>query len=200
MPSMNDIRFHIRSIKQTRQITNAMYLVSASRMRKALKRIEQNREYFYRALDTMKDIRMHTHVTSHPYLTHREGGNKIAYIVIAGDRGLAGSYNHDVLMLAEQAMRGKNIARVFPIGNMAASYFLRTGLHVNTNFTHIVEEPSVNTARRMVTILMSLYDEGIIDELHVIYTRFENSLLQKPVDVKLLPVELSRLSNGQGRA
>ena len=188
---MNDIRFHIKSIKQTRQITNAMYLVSASRMRKALKRIEQNRAYFYRALDTMKDIRMHTHVTSHPYLIHREGGNKIVYIVIAGDKGLAGSYNHDVLALADESMKGKNVTRVFPIGNMAAAHFQRKGMRVNTNFTHIVEEPSVNTARRMVMILMSMYDEGIIDELHVVYTRFENSLLQKPMDVKLLPVELS---------
>ena len=90
MPNMSDIRFHIKSVKQTRQITNAMHMVSAARMRRALDGIQKNRAYFNRALDAIVDIRTHTGDITHPYITHREG-KKVGYIVVAGEKGLSGA-------------------------------------------------------------------------------------------------------------
>ena len=104
MANMSDIRFHIKSVKQTRQITNAMHMVSAARMRRALDGISRNRAYFNRALDAIVDVRSHTGDVSHPYITHRPG-NKAAYIVVAGEKGLSGSYNHAVLALADELIR-----------------------------------------------------------------------------------------------
>ncbi len=77
MPNMSDIRFHIKSVKQTRQITNAMHMVSAARMRRALDGIQKNRAYFNRALDAIVDIRTHTGDITHPYITHREGKRSV---------------------------------------------------------------------------------------------------------------------------
>jgi F-type H+-transporting ATPase subunit gamma len=191
MPNISDIRYHIKSIRQTRQITNAMYLVSTARKRKAIKRIEQNRAYFYRAIDTMKDIREHTSGIDHPYLTHRKDGAKMAYIVIAGDKGLSGSYNHDILKLAEHAMEGKNVTHIFTVGDMATLYFRRIGKNVNERFENIMADPSINTSRDIVAMLMRLYDQQAIDEVHVVYTRFINSVVRRPKDFKLLPIELS---------
>lgn len=191
MPSMSDIRFHIKSVKQTRQITNAMHLVSAARMRRALRGIEQNKLYFYRAVDAMQDILSHAVDTTHPYIKMREDAKKVAYIVVAGEKGLSGSYNHDVLSLADKSMAGRDVAFVYTVGNIATAYFTRRGVTVNENFAHIAEDPTVNTARRMVTLLLEMYDKGEIDEVRIVFTRFVNSLVHEPTDTKLLPLELS---------
>ncbi|NLT58893.1 MAG: ATP synthase F1 subunit gamma [Clostridiales bacterium] len=191
MSTISDIRYHIKSIHQTRQITSAMHLISAARMQKAIRRIEQNRAYFYRALDTMKYIRGHTGPTNHPYLTRREPGNKMAYIVIAGDRGLAGSYNHDLLALAQQAMQDQNVTHIFTVGDIATAHFERAGQTVNARFENMLADLSINTARAIVALIMQLYDAQEIDELHVIYMKFVNAALQKPKDFKLLPIELA---------
>ena len=191
MPSMSDIRFHIKSVKQTRQITNAMHLVSAARMRRALRGIEQNKLYFYRAVDVMQDILAHSGDTTHPYIQMREDAKKAAYIVVAGEKGLSGSYNHDVLALADKSMASRSVVQVFTVGNVAAQHFMRRGVTVNESFSHIAEDPSVNTARRIVTILMEMYDKGEIDEVRIVYTHFVNSLVHEPTDRKLLPLELA---------
>ncbi len=188
MANISDIRFHISSIKQTRQITNAMYLISASRMRKAMGGIEQNRAYFSRALDIMRDIREHTDF-QHPYLTHR-AGDKTAFVIIAGEKGLSGSYNRDILTFAEQRIRESNATFLYTVGNMATNYFRRRSKEVHENFAHIAEEPGIDTTRRMVTNIMELYDAGKIDELRVIYTHFINPILHRPREMKLLPILL----------
>jgi len=191
MASISDIRFHIKSINQTRQITNAMYLVSASRMRKAIKRIEQNSAYYYKALDTMLDIRAHTGEVEHPYLVHRPGQPKMGYIIIAGDKGLAGSYNHDILAFAEETLKGKNVTQIITVGDVATRYFKCTGREVNARFENMMTDLSVDTSRALMALIKQLYDQRVIDEVHIIYMRFINSARQKPKDFKLLPIELA---------
>ena len=195
MPNVNDLRGRIGGIRQTRKITNAMYLISTSRMRRALEGIERNKEYFYGALATMLDIRANAK-TDHPYLVHR-GGKRTAYIVIAGEKGLSGSYSHDVLSLADKSMEGRTVSHVFTVGNMAAAHFRRRGLFINENFAHIGEDPTINTSRRMVSVIMDLYDSGEIDELRLVYTRFVNTLTYHPTDMKMLPLELDALLAGR---
>lgn len=195
MPSLSDIRAHIQSIQQTKKITNAMYLISSSRMNKTMKYIDQNRDYFYRALTIMEQIRSTTDL-NHPYLVHRKGknNNKTAYIVIASEKGLSGSYNHDILKYADNSMTKKNVEYIFTVGGYAASYFKRMGREVNENFVHIGQAPSINTARRLTHIIMDLYDHEKIDELRIVYTRFENALNQSPCEVEVLPIELNSLN------
>lgn len=197
MPSMSDIRFHIRSVKQTRQITNAMRLVSAARMRRALEGIRKNQAYFIRALDVITDIRAHTGEVEHPYITRRPG-DRAAYIVIAGDRGLSGAYNHDALALADQSMRNRNVEKLFTIGSVATLHFLRRGITPDVRFEHLAERPRLEEARRLADILIEMYDENEIDEVHVLYTRFVNTLVFHARDQKLLPVELGDFKRPEG--
>lgn len=191
MASTRDIRMHMRSVEQTRKITNAMHLVSTSRMRKAMQGIERNREYFLRAVESMRNIRARTQLR-HPYLEHRTGpdSDKTLYIVIAGERGLSGSYNHDVLCVADAGIAAHSATHIFTVGSYAAAHFRRQGKEVNENFLHIAEDPTINTARRMARNIMALYDAGEIDELRLVYTRFINTLHYEPVDIELLPIEL----------
>ena len=190
MPNMSDIRFHIKSVKQTRQITNAMHMVSAARMRRALDGIQKNRAYFYRALDIIADIRSHTGDITHPYITHRQG-NKVAYIVVAGEKGLSGSYNHAVLALADRLMESQNVVTLYTIGSVASFHYLRRGAKPDRHFERLAERPKLDQVRRMMTILTEQYDRGEIDELRIVYTRFINTLSREPMEQKLLPVELN---------
>ncbi|NLI53739.1 MAG: ATP synthase F1 subunit gamma [Clostridiales bacterium] len=196
MPNMSDIRFHIKSVKQTRQITNAMHMVSASRMRRALDGIQKNREYFYHALDIIVDIRHHTGDISHPYLTHRPG-DKVAYIVVAGEKGLSGSYNHAILSLADKVMADKNVVEVYTIGSVGTSHFLRSGITPDRHFERLAERPKLDQVRRLMTILIEQYDRGEIDELRIVFTRFINTLSREPMEQKLLPVELNDFKRGR---
>lgn len=190
MPNMSDIRFHIKSVKQTRQITNAMHMVSAARMRRALDGIQKNRAYFFRALDIIVDIRCHTGDISHPYITHREG-KKVAYIIVAGEKGLSGSYNHAVLALADHCMEDKDVVELYTVGSVASFHYLRRGMAPNRHFERLAERPKLDQVRRMMTILTEKYDRGEIDELRIVYTHFINTLSREPMEQKLLPVELN---------
>ncbi len=191
MSSISDILYRMKSVKQTRQITNAMHLVSTSRMRKAIRDIEQNKAHFNHALETMKSILEHTDGLNHPYLTHRQG-SRTAYIVIAGDRGLAGSYNNDILNLADSSMRKKDVVCIFTVGNVATEYFHRSpDFNVDAQFEGVVEHPAINISRDIVEMVTNLYDAELIDELRVVYTHFSSNTAHKPVDFKLLPIELS---------
>jgi len=196
MPNMSDIRFHIKSVKQTRQITNAMHMVSAARMRRALDGIQKNRAYFYRALDIIVDIRCHTGDISHPYITHRSG-KKVAYIVVAGEKGLSGSYNHAVLALADRLMENQEVVALYTIGSVASFHYIRQGKQPDRHFERLAEKPKLDQVRRMMTILTERYDRGEIDELRIVYTRFINTLSREPMEQKLLPVELNDFKRQQ---
>ncbi|MEA4871089.1 ATP synthase gamma chain, sodium ion specific [bioreactor metagenome] len=196
MPNMSDIRYHIKSVKQTRQITNAMHMVSAARMRRALDGIAKNRAYFFHALDIIVDIRTHTGDISHRYLTHRSG-DKVAYVVVSGEKGLSGSYNHAVLSLADSLMTDKNVVEVYTIGSVGTSHFLRKGISPDRHFERLAEKPKLDQVRRLMTILIDQYDRGEIDELRIVYTRFINTLSREPMEQKLLPVELNDFKRGR---
>ena len=196
MPNVSDIRFHIKSVKQTRQITNAMHMVSAARMRRALDGIAKNRAYFYHALDIIVDILNHTGDISHSYLRHR-AGNKVAYIVVSGEKGLSGSYNHAVLALADNLMAQQNVVEVYTIGSVGSSHFLRRGITPDRHFERLAEKPKLDQVRRLMTILIEQYDRGEIDELRIVYTRFINTLSREPMEQKLLPVELNDFKRGR---
>ena len=196
MANMSDIRFHIKSVKQTRQITNAMHMVSAARMRRALDGIAQNRAYFFHALDIIVDILNHTGDISHPYLRHR-AGNKVAYIVVSGEKGLSGSYNHAVLSLADKLMADKNVVKLYTIGSVGTSHFLRRGITPDRRFERLAEKPRLDQVRRLMTILIAQYDRGEIDELRIVYTRFINTLAREPMEQKLLPIELNDFKRGR---
>ena len=161
MANVSDIRFHIKSVKQTRQITNAMHMVSAARMRRALDGIQKNRAYFYHALDIIVDIQNHTGDITHRYLKHR-AGDKVAYIVVAGEKGLSGSYNHAVLALADSQAK---IAQA--LDHLVDRYGRRTqrGWEVTLEINRQDLANMAGTTRETVSrVFRTLKDEGVIED------------------------------------
>ena len=194
MQSISDIKRRIRSIRQTRQITKAMYLISTVKLRKALNRYEKNSKYIEKIRATMKDILLHAGEIHHPFLDHRDG-QRTAFLVIAGDKGLAGAYNHNVLNLASRLLNETPQNYVFTIGHVATQFFNRKGHEVDIEFLHTAQDPQLYNARMIAESLVDLYEQNLIDKIIIVYTHMVSTFSQQPRAMTLLPLELLNLED-----
>lgn len=183
---MKDIKLRIRSVESTRQITKAMELVASSKLRKAKERMERSRPYFDVLHAALADIAASTAEFSSPFVRQRPV-RRSCWVVIAGDRGLAGGYNTNVFKMAMAAMQGKNCC-VVPIGKRAADYFGRRGIQAfSEEYTH-VEDLTVGMCGELGDLLARAYLAEEFDELHLVYTNFVSMLSQQPASLRLLPL------------
>ncbi len=190
MASMGDIKHSIRSISETEQITRAMHLISTSKMKKAIAKFEANHVHFERVQSALKDIFSHSHDIHHPYIGESEHG-RAAYVVIAADKGLCGGYNHNVLNFALETMQQSEERYILTVGQEARAFFERRGFMVDVEFLHVSQNPSLYNARNITKDILELYDNGLMDEVYVIYTDFSSVFLQEPKAIKLLPLSIS---------
>ncbi len=188
MASIGDIRHHIDVVSQTRQITNAMHMISTSKMQKSMQRYAANSRYFQQIRQTMKDLLTHNEGVTHPYLT-RPNGERCAYIVIASDKGLAGSYNHEVLSLASEHMKDRE-CNIITIGQQAFNWFERQGRMVDIDFTTIMQGPQLDGARMIAETILELYEQDMLDQVFIVFTRMESPLVNRPQLLRLLPVRV----------
>ena len=184
--STKDIKNRIRSMESTKQITKAMEMVAASKLRQAQNRITASRPYFEILSNTISDIVSTNRDFTSPYLRKREG-NKVLFVVIAGDRGLAGGYNSNVLKLAVAAMEGKD-ASVLPIGKKAVDYFRSKGYALLTDSYAEAADVDIGDCFSIAKLLSKAYLSGSYDEIHVAYTNFVSVLSQSPAVRQLLPL------------
>lgn len=189
--SMNDIKARIKSVNSTMQITKAMELVATSKLRRAKMRAEQSCAFGEIASKAMHQILLAPSVTESPY-TKKNVGGKICYVVIAGDRGLAGGFNVGIFRTV-QALGLEN-ACVLPIGKKAVEYYRGRAECITDAFSP-VEDLSVGAAMRMAHLLVRGFDEGRFDRVVLVYTRFVSMISQIPDHMELLP--LTAESGGQ---
>lgn len=192
MQNLTDIKHRIKSIEDTRQITKAMKLISISKMRKAMERYQNNLTYFQKVRYTIKDILIHTKDITHPFLEHATG-DRTTYIVIAGEKGLAGGYNHNVLEHAWKHMQTRQNRYIFTVGQMAREFFQQRGQQIDLEFLQGAVEPTLYDARSMAQDIIYSYRQHLMDEVLVVFTRMHSTVNQKPMIIKLLPVELDDL-------
>ena len=194
--SSKEIKTRIRSMESTKQITKAMEMVAASKLRKAQTQVQNSRPYFEILYSTISSIVESNRDFASPYLTRRPG-NKAAFIVIAGDRGLAGGYNSNILKLAYSQMEGKE-ATVIPIGKKAVDFFHARKLPIMTESFAEAEDMSVGECFTLAKQLCKAYRAGEFDEIHIAYTNFVSVLYQSPATMQMLP--LLRHSTGNDSA
>ena len=187
--STKEIKNRIRSMESTKQITKAMEMVAASKLRHAQQRVLSSRPYFELLHSTISEIVDTNTDFSSPYLIQREV-KKSAYVVIAGDRGLAGGYNSNILKLAQAEMEGKN-AVVLPIGTKAVDYFKSHGIPSLTDGYAEAAEVSVGDCFSIAKQLSKGYLAGEYDEIYVCYTNFVSVLSQTPAALQMLPLKRS---------
>ena len=184
--SMKDIKLRIRSVESTMQITKAMQLVAASKLRGARMRMEQSRPYMKVARRALWDIALHNTGAQSDYVVPREIRHR-CYILIAGDRGLAGSYNANIFKRVEWDMRDAE-CRFIPIGRKAREYCAHRGLDVVTGVEK-VEGMSIDECDAMARRVMAGYDSGEYDEIVLAYTSFVSILTQRTKLKPLLPLD-----------
>ena len=187
MSDTAEIKHRIKSISDTRQITKAMELISVAKMRKAMEKQAVNAAYFNSVRSTIKDIMRHSTDIHHKYLEHRPN-DRTAYIVIAGDKGLAGAFNNNVLNMAWEHMQTRPVHYVVTIGQMARAFFEHKHQPVDLEFTHAVTNPTLHDARGIMRDILDLYDKNLMDEVVVVFTRMYSTAVQKPELVRLLPI------------
>lgn len=190
---MKAIKRRIKSVGSTKQITNAMQLVASSKLRKAKIRAEQTRPYFNELYKTMCEIASANDDFSTVFTTKREVKSKL-FIVIAGDRGLAGGYNSNVLKMAVAAHeKDAQKPKIIAIGKKSAEYFEKHEYDVVASFANIAEDIKPNTAQDIADIAIRMFTDGEVDEVDVFYTMFISSMSQEPETMKLLPLDTANM-------
>jgi F-type H+-transporting ATPase subunit gamma len=195
MANMREIKLRMKSINQTRQITKAMKLISAAKLKKARQQLEQTLPYFDKVKVTIADILTHSGNIENIFFDARDKkeGRKKGYIVITGDKGLAGGYNHNIIKLTEDRLKDNSDSILFVAGHIGRNYFLRKKLNVYENFDYPVQNPTVYRAREIAELVLEMFKKGEIDEVYLIYTKMLSSIKLEPQVMKLLPLELGAL-------
>ena len=200
MASMREIKLRIKSIKETRQITKAMKLISAAKLKKARKQLEQTLPYFDKVKSTIADILIHSGNIDNPYFDLRSDKKekKTGFIVLTGDKGLAGGYNHNIIKLAESRINASPGSTLFVAGHMGRNYFSRKSFKMHEDFDYPVQNPTVYRAREIAEIVLELFSKGELDEVYIVYTLMVSTIKLVPQVMKLLPLELDALKEDIG--
>lgn len=193
MAGLREIKSRIKSIEDTRTITSAMYMISSTKMKKAKQTLEATEPYFYTLQSTIDRILRHIPDMEHIYFEKPEiKRTKIGLLVITDDKGLAGSYNHNILKMAQRFLDdAENQVDLFVVGELGRQYFVSKGVHIEENFQYTVQNPTFNRARWISETILDKYRTGEISEVHVIYTRMESSMQSVAEDKMLLPIRRS---------
>ena len=193
MASTKEIQDRMRSIKDTLKITNAMYMISSSKLKKSKKMLTDTEPYFYTLQSEMSRILRHLPDMNSIYFKTNanipERKRKAGYIVITADKGLAGSYNHNILKLAEEELEKRDDYKLFVLGELGRHYFEQKGINIDKQFHFVVQDPSLSRARRIAEDLLRLYHDNELDELYIIYTTMVNAMQEEAQVAQLLPLK-----------
>lgn len=193
--NMKDIKRRVKSVESTMQITKAMELVASSKLRKAKMKAESARPFFEAQYELMCEIAGETTDLSTIYTKKRPVKNRL-FVVIAGDRGLAGGYNANVLKMAVNAHANDTIKpKIIAIGRKAAEFFEKRDYEIVAAFANVAEELKVAEAADIADIAINLYQLGEVDEVNVYYTEFISALVQNATEMPVLPVEPEMAKN-----
>jgi F-type H+-transporting ATPase subunit gamma len=187
MLGIRDIKRRIKTVNNTQQITKAMEMVAAAKLRRSQDKVVQSKPYAAKMQEVVERVLSNSRDYSNPIIEGNPQG-KPAYIVITADRGLCGGYNANILRTAQKTIDREN-SYVITVGRKGRDFLKKKGYNIVAEFLDIGDEPNYNHGQRIYGTVAQLLEEGLFSEVYVIYTQFINALSQKVVTEKLLPVE-----------
>ena len=194
--NMKAVKLRIKSVQSTMQITKAMELVASSKLRRAKERSDNCRPYFEELYDTLKTIAAGNTDFSSIYAKAKDS-DKVCYVVIAGDRGLAGGYNSNLFKCLEADAKGKEYS-VLPIGKKAVEYFKRKKAEIITEEFREIAPIAVGDCFEIAKLLCEEFKSGEYGSIRLVYTEFVSMLSQVPHAVPILPLtELTEEEDGK---
>ena len=191
MAGAQDIRRRIRSVRNMQQITKAMKMVSAFKLRKAQTKLIAARPYVRQlvgVLERLAQVPVDAEAI-HPLLKKRPV-QKVVYVLITSDRGLCGGYNANLIrktggLIAES----KHEVKLVTIGRKGRDFFRRGKIAFLAEYTGLGDNPSYNQAKEIAQEVVHLYEQGEADEVYLLYSEFVSAMTQRPAQIKLLPIE-----------
>ena len=204
MASLSEIQERINSIKDTMKITNAMYMISSNKMRKAREQLANTEPYFKKLDEIISGVLSHS-----PQIVHDVFGRhddfkaqeqrRRGFLVITADKGLAGSYNHNVLKLAKAAIREpRKTYELYVVGHVGENHFRTRHYNINETFHYTAQNPTLGRARHIANTLIEQYVENRLDEILIIYTRMISASEMEPVMTRILPLSREDYYNDDG--
>ncbi len=193
MASAKEIQNRIKSVSDTMKITNAMYMMSSMKLRKAKSRLAATEPYFNALEESIADIFFHFPEIEHIFFDNRakdkkEVVKKRCFVVITGDKGMAGAYNHNVIKETEKLLSETPDAKLFVVGEVGRNYFKSRGYNVDEDFVYTAYNPSLHRARIIEELIVKLYLDEELDEVKVICTRMVNSMREEVEVHRILPL------------
>ena len=191
--SMNDIKSRIKSVTGTMQITKAMELVATSKLRRAREKIEQSRP-FHQIIGEAIDSLMSSGKLDESVWSAKSVCKRPLYVVIAGDRGLAGGYNANIFRMTAALTKDQE-AKILPLGKKAVDHYKHRGADILTDSYYQVSDVSVGTSLNIAEDICKSFISGEFDSVFVVYTKFVSMISQTPVYEQLLPLERDNTSS-----
>ena len=198
MAGIREIKQRISSINDTRHITKAMKLISTSKLKKARKQLDDVLPFFKKTRVAIVDILSDNKDHDSRYIMKKgkKYDKRSGYLIISGDKGLAGGYNINLFKLTEKHIKDnpkKEDPILFIAGRTGREYFTSKGYEVYDDFKYPVQDPDIFRSREMSDVLTEQYDLGAFDELYIVYTDLVTSLLMQPKIVKFLPIDVEKI-------
>ncbi|SBV37959.1 F1 sector of membrane-bound ATP synthase, gamma subunit [uncultured Stenotrophomonas sp.] len=196
MASGREIKTKIKSVQNTRKVTRALEMVSASKIRKAQDRMKTSRPYAQAMKQVIGHLAQASTDVQHPFLVERNEVKRVGYIVISSDRGLAGGLNNNLFRKTVGEMRqwqdkGAGID-VVTIGQKASVFFRRVNVDMVGSVTHIGDVPKLETLIGVIKVMLDAFTEGKVDRVYLVYNHFVNTMTQKATFDQLLPLPASQ--------
>ncbi|MCH5315647.1 MAG: ATP synthase F1 subunit gamma [Eubacterium sp.] len=199
MANSREIQARMKSIKDTMKITNAMCMISSSKLQKARKDLKNTEPYFYAIQEALAKILDISPETGNEFFDEREDipehERKQGYIVVTADKGMAGAYNHNVIKIAGKEALSDNKNMLFVVGQVGRKYFEKMNIPIDINFKYTAQNPNMNRARIISEKVVDLFKNGELDEVYIIYTRMINSVTFNAEINQLLPLKRHKISN-----
>ena len=195
MATIKEIRDRINSVNDTRKITNAMYLISSTKLRRAKKMLTDTEPFFFATQAMISRLVRHLpegvdNIFLETRLEIPEDERRRGYIIFTDDKGLAGSYNHNVIKLAEEKIEGdKGDWKLFVIGEVGRFHFLSKGVDIEESFMFTSQNPTLHRARKIAAEILDYYYSRKLDEFYIIYTTVQGPKIDTRFE-KLLPLEI----------
>lgn len=189
MAGVREIRRRIRSFHNMQQITKAMKMVSAAKLRKAQARVVAARPYASQLQEVLGRLAQAQGGVTHPLLKKRPV-NKVVYVLITSDRGLCGGYNANLIRKTNGLIgSSEQEVKMVAVGRRGRDFFRRGKIEILAEFTGFGDNPTYNQAREIAQEVVRLYENGEADEVYLMYTEFVTAITQRPSQLKLLPIE-----------
>lgn len=191
MPTTKEIKNRMMSVRDTQKITNAMYLIASTKMRKAKSGLDRTRPYFDAVQAEIKRIFRIDGEIENKYFYPPSGEHELSgsygYLVITADKGLAGAYNHNVIKRAEALMGEHEDPKLFVVGEYGRHYFQAHNIPIEQSFLYTAQNPTIHRARDISAVLLNEFDSGRLSKLFIVYTDMKGAVNYNVTSSRLLP-------------